>query len=119
MLKVFDGAIRVMLRRAASGPRLAKGACRRGSSIRSQWISSEQTTTSCFSASRRISRNSSSCQARPTGLCGWQSCHSFGRSRFSASATAAKSQPQRPSDSASGAVARRRPLYSGAERKGG
>ncbi len=70
ILKVLDGAIRVMLRAATSGERLARTRWRQaGSSTRPLWISSEQTTRSCFSASAAICHNSWRC-AVPPGLYG-------------------------------------------------
>ena len=74
MLKVFDGAISVMVRREVSGARLAIGRCPLpGSNSRSQWISSETSRRSCFSANAASRDSSSRVKIVPPGLYGLHS----------------------------------------------
>lgn len=73
MLKVFDGAPKVMLHAAASGETLANGMCLLPNRAMSQWISSEMTIMPLLwqkdARRSRVSRG----HTIPAGLCGLES----------------------------------------------
>src|SRR5690606_3427646 len=87
-LNVLLGAIQVIELFRNDGLMVAKGICRLSSNTKSQWISSETTSTLCL---RQISpRRSSSLfvQTLPAGLCGLHRIKSF---TFGSLALASKS----------------------------
>ena len=71
-LKVLVAAVIITVRAFASGAATAKGMCRWPGRTMSQWISSETTIRSCFSAKAASAFCSASDQQRPPGLWGEQ-----------------------------------------------
>ena len=118
VLNVLAGDISVTVRSAISWPSVANGICLRGSSIRSQWISSEHTTRRWRSQTSAKAVNSSASKARPTGS-------ADGRTATTSSAGSViwpkppESNVQRPCSRINGTVLRARPVAAGAERNGG